>query len=96
MHTLGALEVRIIVALLARRLVELFLNIGIRIGFGSFGIWIGMAGPVIANGFRRRGEARRRRGIVLLLRISPRHWQARRIRGSESVIDRKLKLESEN
>ena len=64
-----------VVALLARRLVELFLNIGIRFGFGSFGIRLGMAGPVIANDFRRRREAGRGKGIVLLLRFSTRHWQ---------------------
>ena len=64
-----------VVVLLARRLTKLFLNIGIRFGFGSFGIRLGMAGPVIANDFRRRGEARRGKGIVLLLRFSTRHWQ---------------------
>ena len=64
-----------VVALLARRLVEFFLNIGIRFGFGSFGIRLGMAGPVIANDFRRRREAGRGKGIVLLLRITTRHWQ---------------------
>jgi hypothetical protein len=52
------------VALLARRLVDLFLNIGIRFGFGSFGTRTGMAGPVIANDFRRRSAALLRRGIV--------------------------------
>ncbi len=62
-----------VVALLARRLVELFLNIGISFGFSSFGIRTGMAGPVIVNGFRRRREAGRLRGIVPLLRFSTRH-----------------------
>ncbi len=66
--------VTIVVALLVRRLTELFLNIGIRFIFGSFCIRLGMAGPVIANGFLRRSEARRRKGIVLLLRFTTRHW----------------------
>ncbi len=73
MHTLGALEVRIVVAPLARELIELFLNIGIRIGCGSFGIWIGMAGPVI---FHQRGEAGLRRGSIALLIRSTRHRQS--------------------
>ena len=54
-------EVRTVLAFLARRLVELFLDVGIRFGFGS------ASGPVIANGFRQGGEARRRKGIFLLL-----------------------------
>ncbi len=45
-----------VVALLASRLVEFFLNIGIRFVFVSFGILLGMAGPVIATVFRRRSE----------------------------------------
>ncbi len=65
-----------VVALLARRLTELFFNIGIRFGFGSFGIRTGMAGPVIANGFLRRSEAGRRKGIVVLFRFATRHWQS--------------------
>jgi len=44
-----------------------------------------MAGPVIATGFRRRSEGGRLRDIVVLLRISTRHWQSS---------DRKLKLQS--
>ncbi len=67
-----------VVALLDRRLVELFLNIAIRFRFGSFDIRrfrTSMAAHVIANDFRRRREAGRRRGIVLLLRFSTRHWQ---------------------
>ncbi len=50
--------VAIVVALLARRLVEFFLNIGIRFGFGSFGIRLGMAGPVIATGVEEPGGER--------------------------------------
>ena len=65
-----------VVAPLARRLVKLFLNIGIRFGFGSFGIRLGMAGPVIENDFRRCREAGRRKGIVLLFRFSTRLWQS--------------------
>ena len=48
-----------LLARLARRLVELFLNIGIRFGIGSSGIRTDMAGPGIAIGFRRRSEAGR-------------------------------------
>jgi hypothetical protein len=66
---------RMVLSLLAHRLFELFLNIGIRINFGFFGIWLGMAGPVIANGFRRRSKTGRRRGIELLLTFSIRYWQ---------------------
>ncbi len=69
----SVLAERMVLSLLARRLVELFLNIGIRFGFGSFGILLGMAGPVIAIGFRRRRETGRRRGIELLLTLSIRH-----------------------
>ncbi len=36
-----------ILSLLVRRRIELFLNIGIRFRFSSFGILLGMAGPVI-------------------------------------------------
>ncbi len=54
--------VAIVAALLARRLIEFFLSIGIRFGFGSFDIWLGMAGPVIATDFLRRREAGLRRG----------------------------------
>ena len=54
-------------ALLARRLVEFFLDIGIGSGFGFFGIRNTMARPVIAIGFRGRSEAGRRSGILLLL-----------------------------
>ena len=61
---------------LARRLVELFLNIGIRFGIGSFGIRLGMGGPVIAIGFRRRREAGRLRGSIHLLRFWTRHCQS--------------------
>ena len=61
---------------LARRLVEFFLNIGIRFGFHSFGIRSGMAGPVIANGFRRRREAGRRKGSIDLPRFWTGHWQS--------------------
>ena len=64
-----------VLSLLARRLIELFLNIGIKFNFGSFGIRLGMAGPVIAIGFRRRRETGRRRGIVLLLLFLIRHLQ---------------------
>ena len=53
----SVIEVRMVLALLARRLVELFLDIGIRFGIGSFGIRLGMAGLVIVNGFDRRSEA---------------------------------------
>ncbi len=52
-----------VLSLLARRLVELFLDIGIRFGFGSFGIRLGMAGPVIVIDFRWPIETGRRRGI---------------------------------
>ena len=60
-------EVRIVLALLARRLVELFLDIGIRFGLHSFGIRLAMAGPVIAIGFRRRRVAGRLKGSMVLL-----------------------------
>ncbi len=63
----SVLEERMVLSLLARRLFELFLNIGVRSIFGSFGIRLGMAGPVIANGFRLRREIGRRRGNVPLL-----------------------------
>ncbi len=45
-----------VVALLARRLTELFLNIGIRFGFGSFGIRLGMAGPTFVGVEKPGGE----------------------------------------
>ena len=78
-----------VVALLGRRLIELFLNIGIRFIFGSFGIRTGMAGPVNATDFRRRSQDGRRRGSIVL---SP------RLIDEALVIecDRKLKLESKN
>ena len=60
---------------IARRLVEFFLDIGIRFYIGSFGIRLAMAGPVIANVFRQHSEAGRRRGSILLLIWSTRHWQ---------------------
>ena len=63
-------------ALLARRLVKLFLKIGISFGIGSFGIRLGMGGPVIAFGFRRRRVAGRRKGSIALLRCWTRHWQS--------------------
>ena len=56
-----------VLALLARRLVELFLDIGSIFGIGSFGIRTGMAGPVIAIGFRRRSEAGRLKDSIVLL-----------------------------
>ena len=56
-----------VLARLARRLNEVFLDIGIRFGFGSSGIRLAMAGPVIAIGFRLRREAWRRKGSILLL-----------------------------
>ncbi len=60
-----------VVALLASLLAEWFLNIWIRFIFGSFGIRLGMAGPVIATGFLQSREARRLRGrIVLLIRLT--------------------------
>ena len=59
-------EVRMVSALLSRRLVEFLLGIGIRFGFHSFGIRLAMAGPVIAIGFRRRREAGRRGGSIVL------------------------------
>ena len=62
-------------ALLARRLLEFFLDICFRFGFHSFSIWLAMAGPVIANGFRRRREAGRRRGSIDLPRFWTGHWQ---------------------
>ncbi len=43
-----------------------------------------MAGPVIANGFLRRSEAGRRKGIIFLLRISTRHWQSS-VTGNKSI-----------
>ena len=54
---------------IARRLVELFLDIGFRFGFHwhSFGIRLGMGGPIISNGFRRRREAGWPRDSILLL-----------------------------
>ena len=58
-----------VVALLGRRLIELFLNIGIRFIFGSLGIRAGMAGPVIAIGFRQRRETRRQTGTASLFGI---------------------------
>jgi hypothetical protein len=75
-HDLSVLEVRMVLSLLARRLVELFLNIGIRIGFGSFSIRTCTAGPVIANGFRLHSKAGWRRGNLILLIRSTRHWQS--------------------
>jgi hypothetical protein len=48
------LVVTIVVALVARLLLEFFPEIGIRFGFGSFGFRIGMAGPVIANALQNR------------------------------------------
>ena len=54
-------------ALLACRLVEIFLNIFIRFGFGFCGIRAAMAGPVIAIGLHGRGEAGRRRGSIFLV-----------------------------
>ncbi len=71
----NVLAQRMVLSLLARRLIELFLNIGMQIIFGSFGLRLGMAGPVIAIGFRRRRGAGRQKGIVLLLTFSIRHWQ---------------------
>ena len=53
----SVIAVSIVLALLARRLVEFFLDIGIDFVFSSFGIRIGMAGPVIAIGFGGRKEA---------------------------------------
>ena len=50
-----------VIVLLARRLVKFFLDISIRFGFDSFGIRTAMAVTVIAVGFRRGGEAGRRR-----------------------------------
>ena len=58
---------------IARRLVEFFLDIGIRFGIGSFGIRLAMAGPVIANVFRQHSEAGRRKGSILLLRFWTKH-----------------------
>ena len=52
---------------IARRLVDLFLDIGIRFGIGSFGIRLAMAGPVIANGFGGRSEAGLQKGSIVLL-----------------------------
>ena len=79
----SVLAERMVLSLLARRLFELFLNIGIRFGFGSFGIRFGMAGPVIAIDLRRHRETGRRR--------APRH-----LLNQTLAIDceRKLKLES--
>ena len=56
----SVIELRMVLAPLARRLDELFLDIGIKFGFGSSGIRLAMDGPVIAIGFRRRREAGRR------------------------------------
>ncbi len=64
---LSVLEVRVVPALLARRLIELFLDIGIRFGFGSYCIRLAMAGPVIAIAFRGRRKACLLRGSILLL-----------------------------
>ena len=61
---------------IARRLVEFFLDIGIRFGIGFFGIRLAMAAPVIAIGFRWRREAGRRRGSIDLLRFWTRRWQS--------------------
>ena len=69
-------EVRIVLALLARRLVEFLLGIGIRLGFHSFGIRLAMAGPVTAIGFRRRSEGGRRRGSIALVIRSTRHCKS--------------------
>ena len=63
----SVIEVSTLLALLARRLVELFLCIGIRFGLGSIGIRFGMGGPVIAIGLRRRREAGRRMSSIVLL-----------------------------
>ena len=64
-----------IIALLALRLVEFFLDIGIRFSFGIFGIRLGMASPIIENGFRLRREAGLWRGSILLLRFLTKHWK---------------------
>ena len=66
-HDFIVIEVRTVLAHLTRRLVEMFLDIGIRLGFGSSGIRLVMACPVIAIGFRQRREAGRRKGSILLL-----------------------------
>ncbi len=58
-----------VVALLACRRVEFFLVVSIRFGLGSFCIQIGMASPVIANGFHLRSEAGLLRGRIILLRF---------------------------
>ncbi len=71
----SVLAERMVLSLLARRLTEFFLNIGNRFMFGSFGLRLCLAGPVIAAGFRRRREAGRQKGIVLLLTFSLRHRQ---------------------
>ena len=65
-----------ITAPLARRLTELFLDIGFRFGFHSVSIRLAMAIPVIANDFRRRSETGRRRGSIVLLRFWTRHCQS--------------------
>ncbi len=65
-----------VVALLARRLIEFFLNISIRFIFSSFGILLGMAGPVIATDFLQSSEGGQRRGSIVLLIRSTRHWQS--------------------
>ena len=44
----SVIQVSTVLTLLARRLVELFLDIGIRFGLGSICIRFNMAGPVIA------------------------------------------------
>jgi hypothetical protein len=48
-HDLRVGEVRIVLALLARRIVEFFLDIGIDLG--AFGIRTGMAGPSMLSAF---------------------------------------------
>ena len=48
-HDLRVVEVRIVLAILARRIVEFFLDIGIDLG--AFGIRTGMAGPSLLSAF---------------------------------------------
>jgi hypothetical protein len=73
---LSVLEIRIELALLARRLIEFFLEISIEFGFGFFGIRTWMAGPVIAYGFHGRRDGGCRRGSIVLPIRSIRHWQS--------------------